>query len=93
MQFHLSTICLAAALFASHIIAAPAPAPVPVPVPVPNPELIAPPSGHDAGNSLCFKGYFYGAIACPGRWYEDGTCCITDEIEPKENDGFTGDAE
>ncbi|RHZ71129.1 hypothetical protein CDV55_103261 [Aspergillus turcosus] len=81
MQLQLSTICLAAAtLFASHIIAAPVPAPVhkkPV-------TMFGSPSGHDAGNSVCFKSYFYGAAACPGRWYEDGTCCVSDEVEPKE---------
>ncbi|EBA27322.1 hypothetical protein KXW98_009222 [Aspergillus fumigatus] len=78
MQFNLSTICLAAAtLFASHTLAAPAPAPVP------NPVLIGGPSGHDAGNSVCFKNYIYGAASCPGRAYEDGTCCISDEIEFK----------
>ncbi|KAF4215968.1 hypothetical protein CNMCM8980_005862 [Aspergillus fumigatiaffinis] len=91
MQFNLSTICLAAAtLFASHILAAPAPAPVP------NPVFYGGPSGHDEGNSVCFKSYFYGAASCPGRAYEDGTCCISDEIElkvpePKAKAASTGD--
>ncbi|GFF22188.1 hypothetical protein IFM61606_08325 [Aspergillus udagawae] len=98
MQFHLSTICLAAAtLFASHILAAPAPAPVPNPNTNGRPAIYSGPSGHDAGNAVCFKGYFYGAVGCPGRAYKDGTCCISEEIavkvpEPKAP-GYTGDSD
>ncbi|GIJ99010.1 hypothetical protein Aspvir_001134 [Aspergillus viridinutans] len=97
MQFHLSTICLAAAtLFASHIIAAPAPAPVPNPSTKSSPVFYGGPSGHDEGNSVCFKGYFYGAASCPGR-YKDGTCCISEEIELKVPEpkapGYTGDGD
>ncbi|EAW11213.1 uncharacterized protein ACLA_089050 [Aspergillus clavatus NRRL 1] len=50
----------------------------PAPVAVAAPDLIAPPSGTDTGNSLCLKGFL--ASSCPGRWNEkDRSCCISDD--------------